>query len=53
MLPRHMLREMPVYESHIRPSTMMVRAYGGSPRQIIGTLEVELYVGSQVFFVTL
>jgi len=26
------------------PSTMMVRAYDGSPRQIIGTLEIELYV---------
>jgi hypothetical protein len=32
---------------------MMARAYDGSPRPIIGTLEVELYVGPQMFLVTL
>jgi hypothetical protein len=32
---------------------MMARAYDGSPRQIIGTLEVEFYVGLQMFLVTL
>jgi hypothetical protein len=53
VLPKHMLKEMPVDESHIKPSTMMARAYDGSPRQIIGTLEVELYVGPQMFLVTL
>jgi hypothetical protein len=47
-----MLKEMPVDESHMKPSTMMARAYDGSPRQIIGTLEVELYVGPQLFLVT-
>jgi hypothetical protein len=45
VLPKHMLKEMSVDESHIKPSTMMARAYDGSPKQIIGTLEVELYVG--------
>ncbi|XP_052304654.1 uncharacterized protein LOC127904525 [Populus trichocarpa] len=45
VLPKHMLEEMPIDESHIKPSTMMARAYDGSPRPIIGTLEVELYVG--------
>ncbi|XP_052312616.1 uncharacterized protein LOC112328848 [Populus trichocarpa] len=49
VLPKHMLEEMPIDESHIRPSTMMARAYDGSPRPIIGTLEVELYVGPQMF----
>jgi len=53
VLPKHMLKEMPVDESHVKPSTMMARAYDGSPRQIIGTLEVELYVGPQMFLVTL
>jgi hypothetical protein len=48
-----MLEEMPIDESHIKPSTMMARAYDGSPRPIIGTLEVELYVGPQMFLVTL
>jgi hypothetical protein len=32
---------------------MIARAYDGSPRPIIGTLEVELYVGPQMFLVTL
>jgi len=45
VLPKHMLKEMSVDESHIKPSTMMATTYDGSPRQIIGTLEVELYVG--------
>jgi len=53
VLPKHMLKEMPVNESHMKPSTMMARAYDGSPRQIIGTLEVELYVGPQMFLVAL
>ncbi|XP_061979625.1 uncharacterized protein LOC133700079 [Populus nigra] len=39
VLPKHMLKEMSVDESHMKPSTMMARAYDGSPRQIIGTLE--------------
>jgi hypothetical protein len=53
VLPKHMLKEMPVNESHMKPSTMMARAYDGSPRQIIGTLEVELYIGPQMFLVAL
>jgi hypothetical protein len=48
-----MLKEMPINESHVKPSTLMTRAYDGLPRQIIGTLKVELYVGPQVFLVTL
>jgi hypothetical protein len=40
-----MFKEILVDESHIIPSTIMARAYDGSPRQIIGTLEVELYMG--------
>ena len=53
VLPKHMLKEMPVDESHMKPSTMMARAYDGLPRPIIGTLEVELYVGPQMFLVAL
>nr|XP_034891077.1 uncharacterized protein LOC118030913 [Populus alba] len=52
VLPKHILEEMPIDESHMKPSTMMARAYDGSPRPIIGTLEVELYVGPQMFLVT-
>ena len=38
VLPKHILEEIPIDESHMKPSTMMARP-------IIGTLEVELYVG--------
>jgi len=37
----------------MKPITIMERAYDGSPRQIVGTLEVELYIGPQMFLVTL
>ncbi|XP_011008751.1 PREDICTED: uncharacterized protein LOC105114041 [Populus euphratica] len=49
----HMLKEILVDESHMKPSTLMAKAYDGSPRQIIGTLEVELYVGPHMFLITL
>jgi len=49
----HILKEMLVDESHMKPSSLMARAYDGSPRQIIGTLEVELYMGPQMFLITL
>jgi hypothetical protein len=35
VLPKHMLKEMLVDESHMKPSTMMARAYDGLPRQSI------------------
>jgi hypothetical protein len=53
VLPKHILKEMSIDEPHMKPSTMMARAYDGSPRPIIGTIEVELYVGPQMFLVTL
>jgi len=37
----------------MQPNVMTARAYDGSPRQVIGTIKVELAVGSQVFLVTL
>ena len=48
-----MLKEMPIDESHMKPSTMLARAYDGSPRQVVGTIEVELYIGPHLFLVTL
>jgi len=32
VLPRHMLSEITVDESHMRPSTMMTMTYNGLPR---------------------
>ncbi|XP_073261648.1 uncharacterized protein [Populus alba] len=52
VLPKHILKEMPIDASHIKPSTMVVRAYDGSPRPVMGILEVELYVGPQMFLIT-
>ena len=46
-----MLKEMPINESHMKPGR--TKAYDGSPRQFVETLEVELYVGPQMFLVTL
>jgi len=45
VIPKHMMKEMLVDESHIKPSTMTTSAYDGSLRQIIVTLEVELNIG--------
>jgi len=32
VLPKHMLKGMSINESHMRPNTMMTRAYDGSSR---------------------
>ena len=53
VLPKHMLDEMPIDATHMRPSTMTARAYDGSPRQVTGTIDIELFIGPQVFLVTL
>jgi len=45
MPPKHMLKEMPIDESHMKPNTMMERVYDSLLRQIVGTLEQESYVG--------
>ncbi|XP_061945039.1 uncharacterized protein LOC133669048 [Populus nigra] len=45
--------EMPIDATYMRPSTMTARAYDGSPRQVIGTIDIELFVGPQMFLVTL
>ena len=48
-----MLDEMSVDPSHMQLSVITARAYDGSPRQVIRTIEVELAMGPQVFLVTL
>ncbi|XP_073261997.1 uncharacterized protein [Populus alba] len=54
VLPRHMLKEMPVDESHMKPSTLVARAYDGSPRPIIGTPRSRSYMwGPQMFLIPL
>jgi len=53
VLPRHMLDEMLIDATYMRPGTMTVKAYDGSPRQVIGTIDIELFVGPQMFLITL
>jgi hypothetical protein len=53
VLPRHVLDKMLVDASHMKPSTMTARAYDGSPRPIIGNIDVELVIGPQSFQATL
>jgi hypothetical protein len=53
VLPMHVLDKMPVDASHMKPSTMTARAYDGSPRPIIGSIDVELIIGPHPFQVTL
>ncbi|KAJ6884344.1 hypothetical protein NC652_031366 [Populus alba x Populus x berolinensis] len=53
VLPRHILDEMPIDVTYMRPSTMTARAYDGSPRQVIGTIDIELFIGPQMFLITL
>ena len=51
VLPKHVLDEMLVYSTHMLSSIMTTRAYDGSPR--VGTIEIELFIGPQVFLVTM
>jgi hypothetical protein len=47
------LDEMLVDSTHMLPRTMTTMAYDGSPRQVVGTIEIELFIALQVFLVTL
>ena len=53
VLPKHVLDEMSIDSMHMLPNTMIARAYDGSPRQVVGTSEIEMFIGPQVFLVTL
>jgi hypothetical protein len=43
------LDEMLVDSTHMLLSTMTTMAYDGSPRQVVGTIEIELFIALQVF----
>jgi hypothetical protein len=46
------LDEIPVDSMHMLPSTMTARAYDGSPRKVVRTIEIELFINPQLFLVT-
>jgi hypothetical protein len=49
VLPKHMLDQMLIDASHIKPNTMTARAYDGTPRPIIRSIDVKLVIGPQPF----
>jgi hypothetical protein len=49
VLPKHMLDHMLIDTSHIKPNTMTARAYDGTPRLVIGSIDVELVFGPHPF----
>lgn len=53
MITKQELDEMITDLLYMLPSIMMVRAYNGSPRQVVGTIEVKLFMDSQALLVTL
>jgi len=44
---------MLIDSTHMLPSTMTAKAYNGSPKQVVGTIEIELFIGLQLFLITL
>jgi len=53
VLPKHMLDEMSVDSTHMLSSTMTAKAYDGSLRKMVRTIKIEIFIGLQVFLVTL
>jgi len=53
VIPKHVLDEIPVDLTHMLRSTMTAKAYDGSIMQVVGTIKIELFIGSQMFLVTL
>jgi len=44
-----MLNEMLVDSTHTLPHTMTTRVYNGSLKQVVITIEIELFIGPRVF----
>jgi hypothetical protein len=49
VLPKHMLIEMLVDSTHMLPRTMTTQVYNGSLKQVVITIEIELFIGPRVF----
>jgi len=45
VLLKHMLNEMIVDSTHMLPQTMTIRVYNGSLKQVVITIEIELFIG--------
>lgn len=49
VMPRSTLAKLPVDTSHMRPSTMIVRAFDGTRREVIGDIEIPIKMGPYTF----
>lgn len=49
VMPRSTLAKLPVDTSHMRPSTMIVRAFDGTRREVIGDIEIPIQIGPYTF----
>lgn len=51
IMPVRVLSQLPVDSTSVRPSNMVVRAFDGTKRDVIGTLELPLQIGPCTFSV--
>jgi len=49
VMPKATLDKLPRERSHMRPSSMIVRAFDGSRREVIGEIELPIQVGPCTF----
>lgn len=45
IMPKSTLEKLPVDMSHVRPSTMIVRAFDGARSEVVGDIEVPIQIG--------
>lgn len=44
VLPKHVMDQMPIDASHMKPNTMTARAYDETPKHITGSIEIDLVI---------
>lgn len=49
VMPKSTLNQMLIENSHIRPSPMIVRAFDGTIREVIGSIELPMEIGPVTF----
>jgi len=52
VMPKTILDKLPCDGAHLRPSSMIVRAFNGSRREVMGDIELPIQVGPCTFQVT-
>ncbi|CAL1355514.1 unnamed protein product [Linum trigynum] len=49
VMPKSTLNQLPIDESYIKPSFIVVRAFDGTKRKVIGEIELPIQIGPTVF----